>query len=138
MDPNLQKLQVIQNDMIRVLYNHKRTDHIEMKKLREKVNIMSVNQLCVYHVALEMFNIIVNSSAEKVKNKLILQDNPSYQLRNRRNGEVKVPFKPSKPYFSYTGPKLFNFLPEEMRKTTSPMSFKIQLKQWIWENIPSV
>ena len=53
-------------------------------------------------------------------------------------GEVKVPFKPSKPYFSYTGPKLFNFLPEEMRKTTSPMSFKAQLKQWIWENIPSV
>ena len=48
-----------------VLYNHKRTDHIEMKKLREKVNLMSVNLLCVYHVALEMFNILMDSSAEK-------------------------------------------------------------------------
>ena len=138
MDPNLQKLQVIQNDMIRLLNNYRRTDHIEMKTLREKMNIMSVNQLCVYHVALEMFNIVVNSSAERVKEKLILEENPSYQLRNRRNGEVRVPFKPAKPYFSYTGPKLFNFLPEELRKNTSPKSFKVQLKQWIWDNVPSV
>ena len=138
MDPNLQKLQVIQNDMIRILGNNKRSDHVVMKKEREKMNMMSVNQLCVYHVALEMFNIIVNSSAEKVKEKITLQENPSYQLRNRNNGEVKVPTKPSKPYFSYSGPKLYNFLPEEMRKTTSPQSFKSQLKKWIWQHIPSV
>ena len=124
--------------MIRLLCNYKRGDHIEMKSLREKMNIMSVNQMCVYHVALEMFNIVVNSSAEKVKEKLTLQQNPSYQLRNRNNGEVKVPVKPSKPYFSYSGPKLFNSLPEEIRKTDSPKSFKVQLKNWIWENIPSV
>ena len=136
MDPNLKKIQVIQNDMIRLLGNYKRSDHMEMKSLREKMNIMSVNQMCVYHVALEMFNIVVNSSAERVKEKITLQQNPSYQLRNRNNGEV--PVKPSKPYFSYSGPKLFNSLPEEIRKTDSPKSFKVQLKNWIWENIPSV
>ena len=138
MDPNLQKLQVIQNDMIRLLCNYKRSDHIVMKSAREKMKIMSVNQMCVYHVGLEMFNIIVKSSAERVKEKMTLQQNPAYQLRNRNNGEVKVPIKPSKPYFSYSGPKLFNYLPEEMRKNTSPKSFKAQLKNWIWENIPSV
>ena len=78
-----------------------------MKKAREKMNMMSVNQVYVYHVALEMFNIVVNSSAEKVKEKITLQENPSYQLRNKNNGEVKVPTKPSKPYFSYSGPKLY-------------------------------
>ena len=124
--------------LIRLLCNYKRGDHIEMKSLREKMNIMSVNQMCVYHVALEMFNIVVNSSAERVKEKFTLQQNPSYQLRNRSNGEVKVPVKPSKPYFSYSGPKLFNYLPEDIRKTKAPKSFKAQLKNWIWEHIPSV
>ena len=109
-----------------------------MKSLREKMNIMSVNQMCVYHVALEMFNIVVNSSAERIKEKFTFQENPSYQLRNRNNGEVKVPVKPSKPYFSNSGPKLFNSLPEDIRKNKSPKSFKVQLKNWIWENIPSV
>ena len=116
----------------------KKSRKLNIIEMYIKMNIMSVNQLCVYHVALEMFNIVVNSSAERVKDKLILEENPSYHLRNRTNGEVRVPFKPAKPYFSYTGPKLFNFLPEELRKNTSPKSFKVQLKQWIWNNVPSV
>ena len=39
-------------------------DHVVMKTAREKLRIMSVNQLNIYHVALEMFNIMVKSSAE--------------------------------------------------------------------------
>ena len=109
-----------------------------MESAREKMKMMSVNQMCVYHVGLEMFNIIVKSSAERVKEKMTLQQNPAYQLRNRNNGEVKVPIKPAKPYFSYSGPKLFNYLPEEIRKNSSPKFFKAQLKNWIWKNIPSV
>ena len=106
--------------------------------MREKFRMMSVNQLNIYHVALEMFNIMVKSSAERVKKKFTLQENSSYSLRNRENGTVKVPAKPSKLYFSYTGPKLFNFLPEDIRKTTDPDTFKVLLKKWIWDNIPSV
>ena len=67
LDPNIQKLQVIQNDYIRVICNFTRTDHVVMKTAREKLRMMSVNQLNIYHVALEMFNITVKSSAEKVK-----------------------------------------------------------------------
>ena len=118
--------------------------------------MMSVNQLNIYHVALEMFNIMVKfvsdrsltrqakkkimvkSSAERVQKKFTLQENSSYSLRNRENGTVKVPAKPSKLYFSYTGPKLFNFLPEDIRKSTDPDTFKVSLKKWIWDNIPSV
>ena len=109
-----------------------------MKTAREKLRMMSVNQLNIYHVALEMFNIMVKASAERVQKKFTLQENSSYSLRNRENGTVKVPEKPSKLYFSYTGPKLFNFLPEDIRKTTDPDTFKVLLKKWIWDNIPSV
>ena len=37
MDPNIAKLQVVQNDMIRVLNGKYRGDHTNMKKLREEL-----------------------------------------------------------------------------------------------------
>ena len=140
MDSGLQKLQVLQNQMIRLICNHRMSDHIVMRKEREKLMMMSVNQLAVYHVGIEMFNIITKSSATTIREKLILEDNSRYELRNRRNGQVRVPERPRKNCtgFSYTGPKLFNHLPEEIRKSTSTHQFKNKLKSWIWENIPSI
>ena len=139
MDSGLQKLQVLQNDMIRVICGHRRRDHIVMREQREKMRMMSVNQLAIYHVGLEMFNIIIKSSAVTIREKIVLQENLRYKLRSRNNGQVKVPDRPSKKCtgFSYTGPKLLNFLPEEIRKETRSNQFKTKLKSWIWENIPS-
>ena len=139
MDSGLQRLQVLQNQMIRVIGNHRRQDHIEMKKEREKLKMMSVNQLAVYHVGMEMFNVIRKSSAETIKEKLVLEDNPRYELRNRNKGQVKVPVRPNKKCmgFSYTGSKLFNFLPVDIRLAKTSSQFKSRLKTWIWENIPS-
>ena len=125
--------------MIRIICNHKKEDQIVMKSERERIKMMSVNQLAVYHVGLEMFNIIVKSSAESLRDKVIMQEHPRYELRNRQNGQVNVPERPNKRCigFSYTGPKLYNFLPEEIRKTNIPSQFKAKLKTWIWDNIPS-
>ena len=43
-DPEIKKLQVMQNDMIRVVHGLRRADHINMSKLREEEGLMSVNQ----------------------------------------------------------------------------------------------
>ena len=51
MDPNLAKLKVVQNDMLRILNGKKRSDHTNMQKLREELKLMPVNQLSVYHVS---------------------------------------------------------------------------------------
>ena len=40
--------------------------------------------------------------------------------------------------FHYMGPKLWNFLPKHIRKTTIRNIFKEKLKDFIWESIPSV
>ena len=40
---------------------------LNMKKLRGELKIMSVNQLSVYQVAVEMFNIINNASSEPLQ-----------------------------------------------------------------------
>ena len=119
MDPNITKLQVVQNDLLRLIEGHKRSDHTNMKKLREKHKMFSVNQLSVYHVATEMFNIIHHKSSESLHEKIKIEPK-GYQLRNLEDGKVKVPEKGKKSCngFHYMGPKLWNFLPAHIRKTT--------------------
>ena len=67
MDPNITKLQVVQNDLLRLMKGKNRSDHTNMKKLRKEEGMFSVNQLSVYHVATEMFNIIHNKSSDSLK-----------------------------------------------------------------------
>ena len=39
--------------------------------------------------------------------------------------------------FTYSGAKLFNMLPLQMRETKNPNTFKNMSKDWIWKNISS-
>ena len=139
MDPNITKLQVIQNDMLRLLVNKTRDSHTNMERLRNELKMMSVNQLSCYHTAVEMFNIINFKSSASLHEELI-QVPKGYGLRGLEDGTVKVPDKGKKSSngFHYMGPKLWNFLPSHIRKTTIKDIFQEKLKDFIWENIPSV
>ena len=138
-DPNITKLQVIQNDMLRLLVNKKRGSHTNMEKVRKELKMMSVNQLSCYHTAIEMFNIINNNSSASLHEEMI-QVPKGYSLRGLQDGTVIVPEKGKKSCngFHYMGPKLWNFLPNHIRKTTKRNIFKEKVKDFIWENIPSV
>ena len=138
-DSNITKLQVIQNDMIRLLVNKKRSSHTNMEKLRNELKMMSVNQLSCYHTAIEMFNVINNKSSAALHEEM-KQVPKGYGLRGLQDGTVLVPQKGKKSCngFHYTGPKLWNFLPAHIRKTTKRNIFKEKLKDFIWDNIPSV
>ena len=139
MDPNVAKLQVIQNDMIRLLIGKNRSSHTNMEKARQNLKMMSVNQLSVYHTAIEMFNIINNKSSVALHEEMKIQPR-GYNLRGMEEGKVQVPEKGKKSCngFHYMGPKLWNFLPGHIRKTTIRTIFKEKLKDFIWEEIPSV
>ena len=139
MDPNVSKLQVIQNDMMRLLIGKNRNSHTNMEKLRQQLRMMSVNQLSVYHVAIEMFNIIHNNSSKSLYEEMKLEPR-GYGLRGLEEGKVRVPEKGKKSCngFHYRGPKWWNFLPKHIRKTSIRTIFKEKLKDFIWESIPSV
>ena len=113
-----------------------------MERLRNELKMMSVNQLSCYHTAIEMFNIINNNSSASLHEEMArIQDTAKgYSLRGLENGTVKVPEKGKKSCngFHYTGPKLWNFLPSHIRKTTIRNIFKEKVKDFIWEHIPSV
>ena len=53
---NATKLQVLQNDMLRVILGIDIRKHVNMKKVRENIKMMSINQLSCYHTLLEAYN----------------------------------------------------------------------------------
>ena len=110
-----------------------------MQKVRQRIKMMSVNQMTVYHYLLEGFNVMRNTSSEKIQMKWKDNNEKKYPLRNIVNNDVKVPMRPKSKCmsFSYNGAKLMNMLPNYIRETLSPSNFKTLTKEWVWNNIPS-
>ena len=110
-----------------------------MEKTRTKIRMMSVNQMSIYHTLLEAFNVVRNSSSEQIKEKWQFRSGGSYPLRRINNHDLRVPNKPlvSCTGFTYNAPKLFNSLPVDIKKIEKASLFKKEVKNWIWEHIPS-
>ena len=135
----MQQLQKVQNDMHRLIHGYKRSDHINLERLRKQNKMFSVNQLTVYHVALETHNVLINNSSEQLRERMLLKTNQHYTLRSEERRDLQVPIKPRQncTRFSYTGAKVWNSLPTEMRKDgIKAAKFKKLLKGWIWDTIP--
>ena len=135
----MHKLQILQNDMLRLITGHRRSDRINMERLRKKTNMMSINQLSCYHVLLESHNVLVNNSSEQLKAKMLTTRDHVHDLRSGRRGDIKIPPRPSRSCnrFSYTGARAWNQLPKQIRETSLSEPFKRKMKKWILETIPS-
>ena len=80
--PETEKLQTLQNSMLRTIYGLPPSQHTNMKKLRLSLKMMSINQMSVYHTLIETYNVIRNSSSDHLKEKLLPKaDNKGYGLR---------------------------------------------------------
>ena len=130
------ELQVVQNTMIRVIRGLKQADHINMKKVRKQINMLSVNQMSVYHTVMEVFNITNRTASEQLQNKLIRHEG-RHSDRSAANNELYVPKKAriNCTGFSYLGPKLYNMLTTDVKSAKSIEDFKNKLMGWIWKNI---
>ena len=130
------ELQVVQNSMIRVIRGLKQADHINMKKVRKQINMLSVNQMSVYHTVMEAFNITNRTASEQLQNKLIKHEG-RHSERSVANNELYVPKEPriNCTGFSYLGPKLYNMLTTDIKSAKSIEDFKNKLMGWIWKNI---
>ena len=132
-------LQTLQNDMIRLIFGIKKNQHINMQRVREGLKMFSVNQMAVYHTLLEAYNVIWNSSSEQIKMKWTEKPENKYSLRSATGSNLRVPEKPTAKCmnFTYSGAKLFNMLPCNIRETVNKNIFKVLIKEWIWQKIPS-
>ena len=119
--------------MLRELFGHKRKDRINMQKLREEQNILSVNQLACYHILVETYNILKKNSSPQIEDRIKTRKNTRYDTRSKEKGDLNIIAKPNKNCigFTYTSAKLWNMLPEEFRKISNPKSFKSKIKDWV-------
>ena len=113
---NTTALQTLQNNMIRVILDLDKKKHINMMHIREKIKMMSVNQISIYHTLLEAHNVMMNSSSEQIQRKWKDSSEKRYSLRSVLKNDVKVPEKPLLKClgFSCNGAKLFNILPRNI------------------------
>ena len=137
---NQDALQVLQNDMLRLISGYKRSDRINMSDLRKKAKMMSVNQLACYHIIMECKNILSHNASKQVKEKMVREKlNDGCTLRSQTRGDLKILMKPKNSClgFSHFAARLWNMLPEDVRNKSKPAKFKPALKQWIITTIPN-
>ena len=132
-------LQTLQNRMIRVIFGIKYGTHVNMQDMRRKIDMMSVNQMAVYHTIMDCNNIVRNSASEQIKLKWTDINKKIYSLRSITNDDLKVPDKPKLKSrgFTYHAAKLYNMLPKNIKEAQNLSTFKTLTKKWIWEKIPS-
>ena len=130
------RLQTIQNKMIRMIFGFRMEDKVNMEELREKIGMQSVNQMNCYHVLLEAFNVIRNGSSVNIQEKWKITNN---QYSKRRLNNVKVPIVKHTRCegFTFYGAKFWNNLPEDLKAIENPDVFKVKVKEFILETIPS-
>ena len=88
--------------------------------------MMSVNQISVYHILLEAYNVMRHSSTEQIHMKWTSVSEKKYSLTSVSNKVLKVPEKPKWKClgFTYNGARLFNMLPLQIRETKDTNAFK--------------
>ena len=137
----LQRLQIIQNKMFRLLAGKKLQDKVRVESLGKQFGIMSINQMTCYHTLLESFNIVNYGSSEKIQAKLLPKSDTSVNLT------VPLCRKTSCRGFSFWAARLWNSMPNRIKATAMPSfrqrdakrernrlnNFKKEVKKWIWE-----
>ena len=94
---NLKELTKLQNDMLRTITGKKLSDHVSLANLRSQTGMMTVNQICVYHILLETYCILRLGSSPVLEKELTMKSgNPSARLRSATDQILEVPINLNK------------------------------------------
>ena len=121
----LNRLQKLQNAFARLIFKKKKSDHVT--DLLKTLHWLPVRQRIVYKNLLIIFKIFTNSCPIYMKDILTILDDENRVLKvykcNNSYGERA---------FSIYAPKLWNALPEYLRKSATILYFKKQLKHYLF------
>ena len=127
---HVHRVQVLQNSIPRLIL--KASHDCSSHDILQRLNWMSVKQRGVYQTCLLMFKVLKCDHPEYLN--IFNYQSYNYVFRSSHNLMLDIPkanteaFKKS---FSYSGPLLWNRLPNELKDIDSLSRFKTVLKQWI-------
>jgi len=130
---SINHLQRIQNIAARILTGTKKFDHIT--PVLKDLHWLPIEQRIRFKLLLLTFKGIHGMAPEYIKD-LLVSYNPSRALRSSDSHRLVVPSSRLKGYgdrsFAVAAPRLWNALPEKLRKTDSLSSFKRLLKTHLY------
>ena len=131
-----QKLQVLQNNLNRMLVNARFDTPTEV--LLRETNSLSVQQMIAYHTTLLAHKIVKTGKPTYLKEKLQV-NNCRIHLREGQGSILQKKKKMSitQEGFIYRGATLLNKLSEGLRNEENSERFKVGLRRWVLANIPA-
>ena len=123
----INKLQVVQNSALRVIYGINRYDRISTTPLFTKLHWLKIRERIIFKVLLIVYKCQMGQAPHVIRNMLQLS------LSDRTK---KLACKPSMSKygdrsFSVTAPKLWNALPQHIRQEATVTKFKKNLKSFL-------
>ena len=130
----IDRLQNVQNCAARLVTGSKKYDHIT--PLMKQLHWLPISQRIIYKIVLITYKSL-NGSAPHYINNMLKPYTPSENLRSSSKGLLTIPsvklVNCGERSFSYTAPKLWNELPEYIRKSETLPIFKTRLKTHLFK-----
>ena len=129
----IDRLQNVQNCAARLVTGSKKYDHIT--PIMKQLHWLPINQRIIYKVALITYKAFNGLAPHYIRNMLNYSIS-SVNLRSSSKGLLIVPRVRLVNYgersFSYAAPKLWNEIPEYIRKSETLSIFKTRLKTYLF------
>ena len=115
---------------LRTVYN----DHqCTFKELPGRYNSFSIHERNLRKLTIEMFKVNNGLSVQLVSAKFNFVEN-HYNFRHQSGRKFKVDHFKTETYgkqsVSYLGPKIWNYIPQEIKNVTTLAAFKTKIKRW--------
>ncbi len=130
----IERLQNVQNCAARLVTGSKKYDHIT--PLMKQLHWLPINQRIIYKIILITYKSLTGSAPDYINN-MLKPYTPSANLRSSSKGLLTIPSVKLVNYgersFSYAAPKLWNELPEYIRKSEDLSILKTRLKTYLFK-----
>ena len=127
----LNRLLLLQKKVLRIICNT--SAHAHTNNLFSQYKILKINDL--YRLQLGQFMYALNNNnLPSIFNNIFVLNNSIHNYPTRQADCMHLPLKRTlfaQNTFVYLGPKLWNSLPDEIKNSISPNTFKIKLKKYI-------
>ena len=129
------KINKLHERCLRIVYNNNTSTYEE---LLETDNSVSVHFRNVQALAIELYKVVNGFSPDIMKDVFPLNENLRYNTRNKRtfhSRDIRTVHFGSET-LSHLAPKIWELVPEEIKKLESVASFKNAIKTWKSANCP--
>jgi hypothetical protein len=130
----IDKLQSVQNAAARLITGHRKFDHIT--PILHSLHWLPIYQRIKFKVLLFMYKAKHGLAPSYISDLLTIYS-PPRDLRSANRELFLVPFTRStfikESTFSHAGPKMWNELPEDIRRAQSLTTFKTKLKTYLFK-----